>query len=349
MMDEKIKQIKQSLHEIKIRFSEELNSAKDKSALEELRNKYLGRKRGSVTQIIKEISHLTPDLRPEFGKLANQLKSYIEVELNRKIDEEKKALQQKSLKREKIDISLPGRLPIIGNRHPLTIVQEEIEKIFLEIGYTIEEGPEVETDYYNFEALNIPREHPARDDVSSFFISDNLLLRTHTSPVQIRTMENKKPPIRIIIPGKCYRRDWDIRHTPMFFQIEGLVVDEGITFKDFKGTMEYFVKRLFGPQTKTRFLPDYFPFTEPSAQVHISCFVCQGKGCRLCSNSGWIEILGSGMVHPKLFERVGYDPEKYTGFAWGMGIDRVALLLYGINDARLLYENDLRFLNQFTD
>lgn len=343
-----IEKLKQTLKQIKERFPEEVRSVNDEAALMELRNKYLGRKKGIISQAIKEISHLSSQNRPILGKLANQVKSYIETEIKKKWEEEKKAQQQKSLEKEKIDISLPGRYPAIGNRHPITIVQEEIERIFLEIGYTIEEGPEVETDYYNFESLNIPKGHPARDDFSSFFISENILLRAHTSPVQIRTMEKRQPPIRIIIPGKAYRRDWDIRHTPMFFQMEGLLVDEGINFRDFKGTMEYFLKRLFGPETKTRFLPDYFPFTEPSAQVHISCFVCQGKGCRLCSNSGWIEILGSGMVHPKLFERVGYDPERYTGFAWGMGIDRVALLLYGINDARLFYENDLRFLSQFS-
>jgi len=339
-------ELKQTLKKIKEQFPEELRIIRDRETLAELRNKYLSRKRGILTLAIKEIGRLKPEDRSAIGKLANQLKSFIEKELEKKLEEENQRGEREQEK-EAIDISLPGRMPFIGHFHPITVVQEEIEKIFLEIGYTIEEGPEVETDYYNFEALNIPKEHPARDDMSSFFISENIILRTHTSPVQIRTMEKRKPPIRIIIPGKSYRRDWDTRHTPMFFQMEGLVVDEGITFKDFKGTMEYFLRRLFGEKTKTRFRPGYFPFTEPSAEVDIGCFACQGRGCRLCSNSGWIEILGSGMVHPKLFERVGYDPERYSGFAWGLGIDRVTLLLYSINDARLFYENDLRFLNQF--
>ena len=341
-----VEELKQTLKKIKEQFPEELRIIRDRETLAELRNKYLSRKRGILTLAIKEIGRLKPEDRSAIGKLANQLKSFIEKELEKKLEEENQRGEREQEK-EAIDISLPGRMPFIGHFHPITVVQEEIEKIFLEIGYTIEEGPEVETDYYNFEALNIPKEHPARDDMSSFFISENIILRTHTSPVQIRTMEKRKPPIRIIIPGKSYRRDWDIRHTPMFFQMEGLVVDEGITFKDFKGTMEYFLRRLFGEKTKTRFRPGYFPFTEPSAEVDIGCFACQGRGCRLCSNSGWIEILGSGMVHPKLFERVGYDPERYSGFAWGLGIDRVTLLLYSINDARLFYENDLRFLNQF--
>lgn len=341
-MREKIKKIKEEL-------LHELASESAPLQVEELTAKYLGRKRGAITELIRELSTLPEDIRPEIGRAVNELKRLAGKELSQLARRKKELIRRKEAEGKRIDITLPGRTPRVGKAHPIMVVKEKIERIFLDIGYTIEEGPEVETDYYNFEALNMPPDHPARDSWSTFFITDNIMLRSHTSPVQIRTMEKRKPPIRIITPGRVYRPDWDIRHTPMFYQLEGLVVDEGIAFTDFKGTMEYFLKRLFGEKTRTRFRPSFFPFTEPSAEVDIACFACSGKGCRLCGGSGWVEILGSGMVDPFLFEKVGYDPEKYTGFAWGMGLDRITLLLYGIEDTRLFYENDLRLISQFPD
>lgn len=341
--------MKSKLLKLKKEFQAELEGAVDLRSLVDLKNKFLSRKRGLLTVALKEISLLPVEERPEVGKLANEVKGFMEKELSlrqRKLEAEEEA---RRIKEAQIDITIPGRLPPMGGLHPIMLVKEEMEKIFLELGYTVEDGPDIETDYYNFVALNFPKDHPARDSQATFLIDEELLLRTQTSPVQVRVMEKREPPIRIIVPGRCFRRDWDITHTPNFFQMEGLVVDEGITLGDLKGTLEYFVRKLFGKKTKARFRPSFFPFTEPSADLDISCFHCGGKGCRLCKSSGWIEILGAGMVHPNVFKVVGYDPERYSGFAWGMGIDRVALILYQIEDARLFYENDLRFLQQFRE
>ncbi len=341
--------MKSKLLKLKKEFQAELEGVVDLRSLVDLKNKFLSRKRGLLTVALKEISLLPVEERPEIGKLANKVKGFMEKELTlrqRKLEAEEEA---RRIKEAQIDITIPGRLPPMGGLHPIMLVKEKMEKIFLELGYTVEDGPDIETDYYNFVALNFPKDHPARDSQATFLIDEELLLRTQTSPVQVRVMEKREPPIRIIVPGRCFRRDWDITHTPNFFQMEGLVVDEGITLGDLKGTLEYFVRQLFGKKTKARFRPSFFPFTEPSADLDISCFHCGGKGCRLCKSSGWIEILGAGMVHPNVFKVVGYDPERYSGFAWGMGIDRVALILYQIEDARLFYENDLRFLQQFRE
>ncbi|MFB0517868.1 MAG: phenylalanine--tRNA ligase subunit alpha [Acidobacteriota bacterium] len=341
--------MKSKLLKFKKAFQAELEAVVDLRYLAELKNKYLSRKRGLLTIALKEVPLLPVEERPEVGKLANEVKGFMEKELNlhqRKLEAEEEV---RRIREAQVDITIPGRLPPLGCFHPIMLVREEIEKIFLELGYTIEDGPDIETDYYNFVALNFPKDHPARDSQATFLINEELLLRTQTSPVQVRVMEKREPPIRIIVPGRCFRRDWDITHTPNFFQMEGLVVDEGITLGDLKGTLEYFVRKLFGKETRARFRPSFFPFTEPSADLDISCFHCGGKGCRLCKNSGWIEILGAGMVHPNVFKVVGYDTEKYSGFAWGLGIDRVALILYQIEDARLFYENDLRFLQQFRE
>ena len=341
--------MKSKLLKFKKAFQSELEAVVDLRYLAELKNKYLSRKRGLLTVALKEIPFQPVEERPEVGKLANEVKGFMEKELTLRQKRLEAEAEAQRIREAQIDITIPGRLPPLGCLHPIMLVREEIEKIFLELGYTIEDGPDIETDYYNFVALNFPKDHPARDSQATFLINEELLLRTQTSPVQVRVMEKREPPIRIIVPGRCFRRDWDITHTPNFFQMEGLVVDEGITLGDLKGTLEYFVRKLFGKETRARFRPSFFPFTEPSADLDISCFHCGGKGCRLCKNSGWIEILGAGMVHPNVFKVVGYDTEKYSGFAWGLGIDRVALILYQIEDARLFYENDLRFLQQFRE
>lgn len=325
---------------------EELKAVSEERSLQLLKSKYLGRK-GEVSALIKEIMLLPAEKRPYFGKLINELKDYLEGEFERvrkKIREEEK---RRRIIEERIDITLPGRRIIPGKKHPLTQITEEMIEIFVRMGFSVEEGPEIETDYYNFEALNIPKDHPARDMQDTFYITDDIILRTHTSPVQIRAMLKKGPPIRIIAPGTVYRCDSDISHTPMFHQLEGLMVDEGISFSHLKGILTQFVKIFFGKKTALRFRPSFFPFTEPSAEVDIECVLCMGKGCRLCKNSGWLEILGAGMVHPRVLKEVHYDTERYTGFAFGMGIERICMLKYGINDIRLFFENDLRFLKQF--
>ncbi|MFH0871356.1 MAG: phenylalanine--tRNA ligase subunit alpha [bacterium] len=313
--------------------------------LDRVRIQYLGRK-GFLTSLLRGVGALSMDLRPEVGKQANLLKAELDDQLQRRM-EEIKAQDREQMERErKIDITLPGRPLTLGSVHPLTAVFQEIIEIFSHLGFEIAEGPEVELDYYNFEALNIPKDHPARDMQDTFYISDDLLLRTHTSPVQIRVMEKYQPPLRIIAPGRVYRRDDDISHTPMFHQVEGFLVDEGVSFADLKGVLEVFAQQAFDQETKVRFRPSFFPFTEPSAEVDIACIICKGSGCRLCSQTGWLEILGSGMIHPALLERVGYDPERWSGFAFGMGVERIAMLKYGIDDIRLFFENDLRFLQQ---
>ncbi|MBE6545843.1 MAG: phenylalanine--tRNA ligase subunit alpha [Ruminococcaceae bacterium] len=315
--------------------------------LEQIRIQYLGKK-GELTSVLRGMGVLSPEERPIIGQLANEVRAEIEAALSEKAAMvNQKALEEK-LKAEKIDVTLPTTVSRMGHLHPLTQVQRSIEDIFIGMGFSIAEGPEVEYDYYNFQALNIPENHPARDTQDTFYITDNILLRSQTSPVQVRTMEKQKPPIRVISPGRVYRSDAvDATHSPLFHQIEGLVVDKGITMSDFKGMMETFAQQFFGSDTKLRFRPHHFPFTEPSAEIDVSCFVCGGKGCRVCKNEGWIEILGAGMVHPFVLSNCGIDPNVYSGFAFGMGIERIAMKQYGIDDMRLLYENDVRFLEQF--
>ncbi|MGB9783362.1 MAG: phenylalanine--tRNA ligase subunit alpha [Moorellaceae bacterium] len=317
-------------------------------AWETVRIKYLGKK-GELTQILRGMGQLPPQERPRVGQRANEVREELEEALAlakaRLLEQEKERRFQK----EKLDVTLPGRPLPRGYRHPLNAVLEEIKDIFLGLGFAVAEGPEVETDYYNFTALNLPPDHPARDMQDSFYLSPNVLLRTHTSPVQVRVMEAMRPrlPIRIIAPGKVYRRDDDATHSPMFHQVEGLLVDRRVTFGDLKGILMAFVHQMFGPEVEVRFRPSYFPFTEPSAEVDISCVMCRGQGCRVCKQTGWLEILGSGMVHPKVLAMAGYDPEEASGFAFGLGVERIAMLKYGIDDLRLFFENDLRFLKQF--
>ena len=314
---------------------------------EQIKIKYLGKK-GELTAVLRGMGALSPEERPIVGQLANEVRAEIEAALAEKIQQaQAKALEEK-LKAEKLDVTMPGKALPHGHIHPLTQVQRELEDVFIGMGFSIAEGPEVELDYYNFQALNIPENHPARDTQDTFYISENVLLRSQTSPVQVRTMEHQKPPIRIISPGRVYRSDaLDATHSPLFHQLEGLVVDKGITMGDLKGTLEIFAKKMFGENTKIRFRPHHFPFTEPSAEVDVSCFVCGGKGCRLCKGEGWIEILGAGMVHPFVLSNCGIDPEEYSGFAFGLGVERITMTKYGIDDIRLFYENDQRFLDQF--
>jgi phenylalanyl-tRNA synthetase alpha chain len=314
--------------------------------LQDLRVKYLGKK-GALTTIMKGLGTLSPVERPAVGQVVNVIKAQLEETIGAvgtRLREDKKA---DKLRRERLDVTLPGRRKPVGTKHPITLVIEEIVDIFAGLGFKVAEGPEIEHDFYNFEALNFPKDHPARDMQDTFFISDTTLLRTHTSPVQIRTMLKQAPPVRIIAPGTVYRCDSDATHSPMFHQIEGLMVDKGITFADLKGILTIFIDQLFGIGTGVRLRPSFFPFTEPSAEVDIACVMCKGKGCRVCKQSGWLEILGAGMVDPEVYRHVNYDPECYAGFAFGMGIERIAMLKYGISDMRLLFDNDLRFLRQF--
>ncbi|MEE9498483.1 MAG: phenylalanine--tRNA ligase subunit alpha [Nitrospinaceae bacterium] len=312
--------------------------------LRQLRTDFLGKK-GLVTQVMKDMRELSSEQKREVGRHVNELKNWIENEIKEKTEKLKGSSTEGADRT--LDITLPGRKEARGSLHPITHVMDELIAIFMSLGFQVAEGPEVESDYYNFEALNIPKDHPARDMQDTFYIGGEKVLRTHTSPVQIHVMEKQQPPLRIIAPGKVYRCDSDISHTPMFHQIEGLMVDENVTFSDLKGVMNIFVHQIFGEKTKVRFRPSFFPFTCPSAEVDIQCVMCSGKGCRVCSQTGWLEILGAGMVDPAVFGAVDYDPEKWTGFAFGMGIERIAMLKYGINDIRLFFENDLRFLNQF--
>ena len=325
----------------------EISTAENSAALEEIRVKYLGKK-GELTTILRGMGSLTPEERPIVGKLVNEAKSEVERKLEEVGTEIKTKEKNAKLSSEIIDISLPGKKKVIGKRHPLDLTLERMKEIFISMGFTVEEGPEVELDHYNFEALNIPKDHPARSEQDTFYINDNIVLRTQTSPIQIRTMENQEPPIKMISPGKVYRSDAvDATHSPIFYQMEGLVIDKGVTFADLKGTLELFAKKMFGDKVVTKFRPHHFPFTEPSAEMDATCFVCEGKGCRVCKGSGWIEILGCGMVHPNVLRNCGIDPEVYSGFAFGFGVDRMVMLKYGIDDIRALYESDMRFLNQF--
>lgn len=340
--------MRSKLEEIRKNGQEELEHAQSLEVLNDLRIKYLGKK-GILTQVLRGMGALSPEERPLIGQLANQIKDELEKLMTAKSESlGREALRQK-LAAETIDVTLPGRFFPLGHKHPLTLVLDEIKSIFTGMGFTVAEGPEVELDYYNFEALNLPKDHPARDMQDSFYITEEMLLRTHTSPVQVRVMQGMTPelPVKIIAPGKVYRRDDDATHSPMFHQVEGLLVDKRVTFADLKGTLLAFARQMFGEDRQIRLRPSYFPFTEPSAEVDISCFNCGGQGCRVCKNTGWLEILGSGMVHPKVLEMSGYDPEQVSGFAFGMGVERIAMLKYGIDDLRLLFDNDLRFIEQF--
>lgn len=338
--------MKDDLINLRKRTLKALSEADSIDKLNDLRIKILGKK-GELTQILKGMARLSDEERPEIGKLANEIKTELEQKIAEKDLELKKALKEERMRREFIDVTIPTKV-LLGAKHPLTLVMDEIRDIFIGLGYKVVEGPEIELEYYNFEALNTPADHPARDIQDTFYITDEILLRTQTSPVQIRTMEKEQPPLKIIAPGRVFRSDTvDATHSPMFHQVEGLAVGEGFTMGDLKGTLVTFVHEMFGRDRKSRFRPHFFPFTEPSAEMDISCIACHGKGCRVCSYTGWLEILGCGMVHPNVLRNVGHDPEKINGFAFGMGVERIAMLKYGINDLRLFYENDLRFLKQF--
>ena len=339
--------MKEQLEKIKSEALAKIDASDALEKLNEIRVAYLGKK-GELTTVLKSMKDVAPEERPKVGQMVNEVRALIEERL----EETKTALARKAreeqMKREVIDVTLPAKKANTGHKHPNTIALEEVERIFVGMGYEVVEGPEVEYDLYNFEKLNIPKGHPAMDEQDTFYINDSILLRSQTSPVQARVMEKQKPPIRMIAPGRVFRSDEvDATHSPSFHQIEGLVIDKHITFADLKGTLAEFARELFGEDTKVKFRPHHFPFTEPSAEVDVSCFKCGGKGCRFCKGSGWIEILGCGMVHPHVLEMCGIDPEEYTGFAFGVGLERIALLKYEIDDMRLLYENDIRFLKQF--
>ncbi|MDP5276599.1 phenylalanine--tRNA ligase subunit alpha [Chengkuizengella axinellae] len=341
--------MKEQLEALKLEALKELESVNDSKTLNDFRVKYLGKK-GPLTEILRGMGKLSNEERPVIGQVANEVRSAIGNAIQSKQDEISRKELENRLKEETIDITLPGRKPTQGAIHPLNKVIQDIEDIFVGMGYTVEEGPEVEKDYYNFEALNLPKDHPARDMQDTFYITEEFLMRTHTSPVQIRTMEAKKGevPIKIICPGRVYRRDDDdATHSHAFTQIEGLVIDKNVRMSDLKGTLLQFVQEMYGKDTQIRLRPSFFPFTEPSAEVDITCANCKGDGCRICKQTGWIEILGSGMVHPRVLEMAGYDPNEYSGFAFGMGVERIAMLKYGIDDIRHFFTNDLRFLNQF--
>lgn len=325
----------------------QIDSSEHLDRLNEIKVSFLGKK-GELTSVLKAMKDVAPEDRPKVGQLVNEARKAIEEKLDEKRDIFEKAVLEEKLKSETIDVTLPGKKLAMGHSHPNTITLEEVEDIFVGMGYEVVEGPEVEYDYYNFEALNIPDNHPAKDEQDTFYITKDILLRSQTSSVQVHEMEKGKLPIRMIAPGRVFRSDEvDATHSPTFHQIEGLVIDKNITFADLKGTLQEFAKRLFGEDTKVKFRPHHFQFTEPSAEMDVTCFKCGGKGCRFCKGSGWVEILGCGMVHPHVLEMSGIDPEEYTGFAFGVGLERIALLKYEIDDMRLLYENDIRFLKQF--
>lgn len=340
--------MEETLKALKEQAASLINHADALPKLQEARVKYLGKK-GELTALLKGLGKLAAEERPRMGALVNTVRQELEAmidDVQQKLEAEVLAAK---LSAEKIDITLPGRATREGHVHPLTAVNEMIESFFMKMGYTVAEGPEIESDHFNFECLNLPADHPARDMQDSFYITENILLRTHTSPVQAHTLQSQEPnsPVRMIAPGKVYRWDYDATHSPVFHQVEGLVVDKGITFADLKGTLEIFLRHMFGEETKVRFRTSFFPFTEPSAEVDISCCMCHGEGCRVCSHTGWLEILGCGMVHPEVLRINGYDPNEVQGFAFGMGVERIAMLLYGIGDLRLFYEDDVRFLKQF--
>lgn len=339
--------MKEKLEQIKAQALSRIESCRTPEELNEVRVNVLGKK-GELTAVLKSMKDVAPEDRPKVGQMVNAARAEIESGLETAGKKLEREIREEKMKAETIDVTLPSRKIRIGHRHPNSIALEEVERIFVGMGYEVVEGPEVETDYYNFEALNIPADHPAKDEQDTFYVNADILLRTQTSPVQVREMEKGKLPIRILAPGRVFRADEvDATHSPSFHQIEGLVVDKNITFSDLKGTLAEFARQMFGEDTKVKFRPHHFPFTEPSAEVDVSCFKCGGKGCRFCKGSGWIEILGCGMVHPKVLERSGIDPKVYSGFAFGVGLERISLLKYEIDDMRLLYENDVRFLQQF--
>ena len=339
--------MKERLQELAENARKRIEESDGPDKLNEVKVAYLGKK-GELTAILKSMKDVAPEDRPKVGQMVNETRAKIEEHLEATRKKLEEALREEKMKAEVIDVTLPAKKAMIGHRHPNSIALEEVERIFVGMGYEVVEGPEVEYDLYNFEKLNIPADHPAKDEQDTFYINKDIVLRTQTSPVQARVMEQGKLPIRMIAPGRVFRSDEvDATHSPSFHQIEGLVIDKNISFADLKGTLEVFAKELFGPDTKTKFRPHHFPFTEPSAEVDVSCFKCGGKGCRFCKGSGWIEILGCGMVHPHVLEMCGIDPEEYNGFAFGVGLERIALLKYEIDDMRLLYENDIRFLKQF--
>ncbi len=339
MMEEQLNQIRQES------FSK-LSGLRSEEEIYAFKSHFIGRK-GVLTDVIKQLKNAPKNKRPQLGKIINELKTDLECAIENAIKNSKELKKKAAIASQSIDTTLPGTVFEKGTRHPLTIITDRIIEIFSCLGFDVVEGPEVELDFFNFEALNIPKDHPARDMHDTFYISDRFLLRTHTSPVQIRTMQKTEPPLRIICPGKVYRCDSDISHTPMFHQIEGLMVGSNISMGDLKGILTILIHELFSQDTEIRFRPSFFPFTEPSAEIDIQCVICSGKGCRVCSGSGWLEILGSGMVHPQVLKNVGYDPEQISGFAFGLGVERIAMLKFGINDIRLFFENNLRFLSQF--
>ncbi len=339
--------MKEQLDKIKVSALEEISSAADLKAIDDIRVKYLGKK-GELTAILKQMGSLSPEERPVMGQLVNTVKAEVEEVISSTVEKLKAAATEAKLLAETVDITMPSKKRKLGGLHPINIVTNDLIDIFQSMGFDVVDGPEVETDYYNFEALNVPADHPARDMQDTFFLNPNLLLRSQTSATQIRTMQNRKPPIKMVCPGRVFRADEvDATHSPVFHQMEGLVVDKGITLCDLKGVLEQFAREIYGEDTKVKFRPSFFPFTEPSVEVDVSCSECGGKGCRVCKGSGWIEILGAGMVHPNVLKGCGIDPEEYTGFAFGVGIDRLAITRYKISDIRLLFENDQRFLEQF--
>lgn len=339
--------MQQQLKQLQDEALKALQQAGTLQELQDVRVRVLGKK-GQLTELMKGMRDLAADQRPAVGSLANRLKDRFEEVFEVRQEELSRQAIDARIARERIDVTLPGRTRPVGNLHPVTLVTERIVDIFARLGFSVEEGPEIEEDFYNFEALNIPRDHPARDMQDTFYIDDDRVLRTHTSPVQIRAMLKHRPPVRIIAPGTVYRRDSDLTHSPMFHQIEGFLVDERVTFGDLKGVLTHFLSEFFGTELPVRFRPSFFPFTEPSAEVDIGCVICSGSGCRVCGRTGWLEILGCGMIDPAVFTSVNYDSEQYSGFAFGMGLERIAMLKYGVNDLRLFFENDLRFLRQFS-
>jgi len=338
--------MEQELQRLRTEAKQQLETLSDASQIEEFRIRFLGRK-GAFSNVMRSLGKVSQEDRPRVGQLANSIKAEIEELFSKKQSELVAGFASMAAERHAIDLTLPGRRPAVGKLHPVTQIMNEVCSIFENLGFSIAEGPDVEHDHYNFEALNIPAHHPARDMHDTFYVSDSILLRTHTSPMQARIMEAQQPPLRVIAPGKVYRCDSDITHTPMFHQVEGFLVDKKVSFADLKGVLTVFTQKMFEKDLALRFRPSFFPFTEPSAEVDIACVICGGKGCRVCKRTGWLEILGSGMIDPEVFKMVGYDPEIYSGFAFGLGVERIAMLKYGIDDIRLYYENDLRFLSQF--
>jgi phenylalanyl-tRNA synthetase alpha chain len=338
--------VKEALENLRAKAEHEIETATTREEFLDIKTRYLGRK-GFLTELLRGLKDVSPEEKPLLGKLSNDIKNSLLEKIEESLAHIEAGARDRALREERIDVTLPGRGVRYGKVHPVTLVESEICEIFRTLGFSVVEGPEVELTYYNFEALNIPEDHPARDIHDTFYVTDTVVLRTHTSPVQIRTMEQQAPPVRILSPGKVYRPDSDISHTPMFHQVEGLLVDRGITFGDLKGVLTFFLREMFGSGTRLRFRPSFFPFTEPSAEVDIQCAMCKGAGCRVCGNTGWIEILGSGMVDPEVFKNVHYNTEDVAGFAFGLGVERIAMLKYGISDIRLFFENDLRFLEQF--